>query len=121
MGGGPERCRACRADNGDSECDTCKTKKPQLPEPEAETLDLFLASMTQVRRALSGEALGLDYAGVDAAARWMGIKMTAGMMARLQVLELEMVSGGAPQGPDKPCRHPAACAACTKRCGQRMA
>lgn len=49
---------------------------------------LFAASGTQWRLAgMSGVPTGLDYAGVEAAARMAGIEMTEDLFGRLRVME----------------------------------
>jgi hypothetical protein len=85
---------------------------------------LFCACATQWRRDLLGQPLGLDYAGVQAAAKMLGIKTDQIILRKLQVLELHELSDGggksATQTADKPCRNAHACAMCTKYCDERI-
>lgn len=51
-------------------------------------VELFSASLTQWRRAgMAGIATGLDYPGVEAAARMMGIAVTPRLFRDLQTME----------------------------------
>ena len=49
---------------------------------------LFVASGTQWRRAgMTGIATGLDYAGVEAAARARGVPWTAQLLEKIRAME----------------------------------
>lgn len=57
------------------------------------SLALFVACSTQWRRAgMSGVPVGLDYAGVDAAARMTGVEITPARFADLQIMEMAALS-----------------------------
>lgn len=49
-------------------------------------MELFLASLTQMRVSMVGP-IGLDYAGVQAAAQMSGVEMTPGLFRLIRVAE----------------------------------
>jgi len=88
-----------------------------------EALELFCACATQWRRDLLGHQTGLDYAGVLAAAKMIGMEVDRVMLRKLQVLEIEVLGVKENSGHGtgaKPCRNAHACAMCTKNCNQRV-
>jgi len=93
-------------------------------EENEDALELFCACATQWRRNFLGHPLGLDYAGVLAAAKMLGIKTDQVVLRKLQILELHELSEGegkkAAQTGGKPCCNAHACAMCTKHCDERI-
>jgi hypothetical protein len=86
-GTGPDLdyCRSCRRKRqSDDPCGTCP--EPELLPENLEAVELFLGVQTQWRIGFAG-ATGLDYAGLEAAARLRGTAMTPDLFARVQVLE----------------------------------
>jgi hypothetical protein len=89
---GPEDCRICRKLGTSVPCLPHETftgrgcAEPEILEENVPAIELFLAVQTQWRVGFSG-ATGLDYAGVEAAARLRGTALTADTFDRLQVLE----------------------------------
>jgi hypothetical protein len=75
----------CKRSRGSAErCDDC-TEPALLPEAEP-VIDLYAAVQTQWRVGMAG-ATGLDYAGVEAAARLRGTPMDPETFSGLQVCE----------------------------------
>jgi len=73
------------------------TRCKDCPEPDLlpeviETVNLFLACLTQRRTAMMGGCLGFDYAGVRAAAQMMQIDDVAQSFEWLRVMEQEMIA-----------------------------
>jgi hypothetical protein len=85
-GPGPEYCYHCKRTRGRQErCDGCL--EPEiLPEVEP-AISLYLAVQSQWRYSGMGQATGLDYAGVEAAMRLMGIPSDPELFGLLQVAE----------------------------------
>ena len=84
-GPGPEYCKVCKRTRGSTErCDDC-TEPALLPEAEP-VIDLYVAVQTQWRVGMGG-ATGLDYAGVEAAARLRGTPLDPEAFQALQVCE----------------------------------
>ncbi|AUG53940.1 DUF1799 domain-containing protein [Thalassospira marina] len=50
-------------------------------------VELFLVAATQWRLATNGAPYGLDYAGVELAARWAELKITPELFADLRIME----------------------------------
>lgn len=55
---------------------------------------LFRATRTQWRRAVDGALLGLEYPGVESAARAMGVEWSREVFAQVSVLEAEAITIG---------------------------
>ena len=89
-GAGPEYCRLCKlARRSDRRCEECP--EPELLPENEPAVELFIRSMTQWRYDTRGLPLGLDYAGVEAAARMLGVEDVRDAFGRLQVIEAEWV------------------------------
>jgi hypothetical protein len=50
-------------------------------------VELFLVAATQWRLAANGAPYGLDYPGVEQAARWAKVKITPELFADLRIME----------------------------------
>lgn len=50
-------------------------------------VELFLCASTQWRLAANGAPYGLDYAGVELAARWANLSITPRLFADLRIME----------------------------------
>ena len=50
-------------------------------------VELFLVAATQWRLAANGAPYGLDYAGIELAARWAKLKITPELFADLRIME----------------------------------
>lgn len=65
----------------------------QVPPENHAVVRLFERSLTQRRFAgMAAVCVGLDYSGVEAAARMGGSEMTAGRLDDLRVMEAEMLA-----------------------------
>lgn len=97
---GPDYCDACQKSRQSStRCDECPEPR-LLPECEP-AAELYHACCTQWRRHAGGAVAGLDYSGVEAAARMMGMAMTPELFAQLRVLEAETVKIARPKRDDQ--------------------
>jgi hypothetical protein len=92
MDGDRERyCEACRdkARPGKPRCGRCAWRAPKLLPENGDAWRLWTACSTQRRWSFDGP-VGLDYAGVGIAARWLGLDMRIPRLHRsLQALEDE--------------------------------
>lgn len=85
-GPGPDYCRLCRRKRrSDEPCEPCP--EPSIFPENVPAVDFFLSIQTQWRTALGGH-VGLDYAGVESAARLLGVDLDRNLFAKLQVLEV---------------------------------
>lgn len=88
---GPAYCAACKATRrASTECDEC-TRPEILPEC-VDAVMLFRAARTQWRRDADGALLGLEYPGVESAARAMGVEWSRDVFAQVSVLEAEALA-----------------------------
>lgn len=82
---------------GYSEEDIDKALADRTPEPfllhadNARSWQLFAVSLSQARWGPMGGFIGLDYPGVEAAARMAGIEVTPEIFADLRLMEAEAV------------------------------
>jgi hypothetical protein len=104
-GPGPEYCRSCRAKRrSDDRCEPCP-EVAVFPE-NVPAVDLFLDVQTQWRVGLGG-AIGLDYVGVEAAARLLGVPLGRDLFERLQVLEMSYLGALGEKAEETPAPKPA--------------
>jgi hypothetical protein len=89
---GPEDCRICRRLGKSVPCLPSENDSgrgcdnPEILAENVPAIEFFLAIQTQWRVGFSG-ATGLDYVGVEAAARLRGVDLTSDLFGRIQVLE----------------------------------
>lgn len=93
-GAGPDYCKlTCRryVDGKNEPCEPCH--EPELLPENVEAVVLFLSAQTQWRFAPSGFPTGLDYGGVEAAARLSKQELGEELFGKLQTLERAWVIG----------------------------
>ena len=67
--------------------------------------------------------VGLDYMALDRVADWMDIKVNEAIFRKIRVLEADYLSqfyGDKNNPKARPCKHPAACSMCSKKCSDRV-
>lgn len=80
-------CRAARKLDEAERCSECP--EPEIFPENVAAISFFLSIQSQWRYDAGGLPLGLDYSGIEAAARMLGVPLGAEEFARIQLLEAE--------------------------------
>lgn len=88
---GPGYCKTCRKTR-DSEAACGECPEPQLLPENDIAVNVFCGCQTQWRHAGMGQRTGLDYTGVESVMRMMNIDDTHDTLARIQIMERELLS-----------------------------